>query len=246
MSVSEPIAHKRNYPRFSAMSAAMVVNAHGVALHCAVENFSPGGAKLVGTLDLDLGERVRLLLQVPGRTPFSLQGTIVRLHGPLQSGQNSPVPATSSYAIAFDQTELHTATSPLSAANIESALSDLAKHQKTSPKLVLVFDPKQQHAIQLAHDLHAAGLETITVTTALDGIQWLLDSHLQFGAVLIASDSSMSRQTEFYQFLDEEYPHIPKLSMDPSLRGHDVFSHHDIVAKLRAHVTQKSAALPKP
>lgn len=244
MPASEFNPQKRSYPRFCAMSAAMVVNTAGVVFHCAVENFSPGGAKLIGQMDLALGERVRLLLQLPGRTPFSLQGTIVRW----QDRARVPTEghAIHSYGIAFDEAASRTQATGFHAANIESVLGDLAMQQKTSQKLVLVFDTKQQNAALLTRDLQAAGLGTITVGTALDAIQWLLDSHTEFGAVVIASDGPVSNQAELHQFLDEEYPHIPKIMVEPTTVATQPAARNAILSQLRPHLTQKSAVPQKP
>ncbi|MBI5479920.1 MAG: PilZ domain-containing protein [Deltaproteobacteria bacterium] len=69
---------RRRHPRSEVVATAVVLATNKYAGHYLVENLSAGGALLVGDAELEPGERLKMLLQLPGRKPISLSAEVVR------------------------------------------------------------------------------------------------------------------------------------------------------------------------
>jgi hypothetical protein len=200
-------AQKRLHPRFSALSPAMVVNAQGLAHHCLVENLSSGGASLTSAMALAVGEHVRLLLQLPGRAPFSLGGRIVRHHGNRPHADDAQV-----YGIAFDGShQAHHAANWSAPASVQHTVADLAAHAPVQESLTLVVHSAPEKSAALVHDLMRTGRRAIAVTTALDAIEWLLDGSSHFSSAVVDIACARTEGCDFLAFLADEYPEVRRV-----------------------------------
>src|SRR5437667_80109 len=63
--------NRRRHPRREVLATAMVFTAHRMHGTFLLQDLSAGGACLVGHLDLEPGTELTLIMQCPGRTPFS-------------------------------------------------------------------------------------------------------------------------------------------------------------------------------
>ena len=100
----------------------------GVTSHCLVEDLSAGGARISGNPTLTVGEHVRLLLQLPGRGPFSLHGSVVRRFGDHSNQQ------AAAFGISFKQAPKRQSRS------VEDTVAALQENNSGNESVVLVVD----------------------------------------------------------------------------------------------------------
>ncbi len=198
--------NKRVHPRFLALSPALVVGSGGVCGQCLVEDLSASGARVSGAALLQIGERVRLLLQLPGRRPFSLQGRVVRR---LESRETN----VASYGVVFES---------LPSAGMDSAaetVANLYTRQGGAEPVILVVDDSATTCHNLVRDLMRVGRQAIAVTTPLDAIEWLLDGGSHFDVALVDVLLNNASGCDLLGFLAEEYPEVRRVVMSDPMRG---------------------------
>ena len=71
------VDNRREHPRVDVTTAAVVLARHNTGVAFTIESISAGGARLVGPLTLDVGERVQVLFELAG-TPIDVEGEVVR------------------------------------------------------------------------------------------------------------------------------------------------------------------------
>ena len=69
---------RRVYPRVAAATTAVVLARHNAGVTLTIDSISLGGARLEGTITVEVGERVQLLFEVEGR-PVDVAGEVVRV-----------------------------------------------------------------------------------------------------------------------------------------------------------------------
>jgi len=69
---------RRQYPRASAATTAVVLARHNAAVSLTIASISLGGARLEGTISVGMGERVQILFDVEGH-PVDVRGEVVRV-----------------------------------------------------------------------------------------------------------------------------------------------------------------------
>ena len=200
---------RRKHPRFAALSPAMIVGPNGVSGHCLVEDLSAGGARISGIFQLALGESVRLLLQLPGRGPFSLVGQVVRQFA--AAGANHPA----SYGVSF------VAAPDAVTGTHDQTVTALRQVHSVDP-VVLVVDDSTRTCFSLVKDLHMAGRKAIAVTTALDAIEWLLDGASHIDIALVDVVLGNADGCDLLNFLADEYPQVRRVLMSDSLHMPEV------------------------
>lgn len=197
---------KRHHPRFLALSPALVVGANGVCSQCLVEDLSTSGARISGAALLQEGERVRLLLQLPGRGPFSLAARVVRR---LQSRETN----TASFGVVFE------GQPDVSATTEAETVAKLRNRPHAAEPVILVVDDSAQICHNLVRDLMQVGRRAIAVTTPLDAIEWLLDGGSHFDVALVDVLLSNASGCDLLGFLAEEYPEVRRVVMSDPMRS---------------------------
>jgi PilZ domain len=69
---------RRQYPRATAATTAVVLARHNAAVSLTIASISLGGARLEGTISVGMGERVQILFDVEGH-PVDVSGEVVRV-----------------------------------------------------------------------------------------------------------------------------------------------------------------------
>ena len=215
---------RRLHPRFAALSPALVVGEGGVTSHCLVEDLSAGGARISGNPALTVGEQVRLLLQLPGRGPFSLHGSVVRRFG----DQSNPA----AFGISFKQAPQRQSRS------VEDTVAALQESSAGNESVVLVVDDNSRTCYSLVQDLLRVGRKAIAVTTPLDAIEWLLDGGSHFDTALVDVMLGNAEGVDLLNFLADEYPEVRRVLMSDPLRSPQL--------ERARQLTQPHAVLSKP
>lgn len=194
----------------------MIVGEGGVSGHCLVEDLSAGGARISGVPSMVVGEQVRLLLQLPGRGPFSLNGRIVRDFSAV-GGQRGHA-----YGVSF-------ARAPASAVETaEQTVSILHRVHGADDPVVLVVDDSTRACFTLVQDLHRVGRKAIAVTTPLDAIEWLLDGASHIDIALVDVVLGNADGCDLLNFLADEYPKVRRVVMSDRLRAGQLDRSHEI------------------
>ena len=69
---------RRQDPRATVATSAVVLARHNDGVGLTISSLSVGGARLVGPLSLDRGERIQILFEIDGR-PVEVSGEVVRV-----------------------------------------------------------------------------------------------------------------------------------------------------------------------
>ena len=78
MAKSSDTDERRQYPRASAATTAIVLARHNAAVSLTIASISLGGARLEGNITVAMGERVQILFDVEGH-PVDVSGEVVRV-----------------------------------------------------------------------------------------------------------------------------------------------------------------------
>ncbi|HET6344087.1 MAG TPA: PilZ domain-containing protein [Myxococcota bacterium] len=198
---------RRKHPRFAALSPALVVGEGGVTGHCLVEDLSAGGARISGCPDLLVGEVVRLLLQLPGRGPFSLAGRVVRRLQESAPGRGV------AFGISFARVPVN------AGGTVEGTVQALAESHNPDDTVVLVVDHSTHTCLNLVQDLGRVGRKAIAVTTPLDAIEWLLDGGSHIDTALVDIVMGQSDGCDLLSFLADEYPGVRRVVISDPMRA---------------------------
>lgn len=71
-------SERRAHPRATVSTAAVVLARHNAGAPMTIESVSTSGARLVGPVTVDVGERVEILFEVNGH-PMEVSGEVVRV-----------------------------------------------------------------------------------------------------------------------------------------------------------------------
>lgn len=74
-------SERREHPRINVAASAMLLVRHNPGVAFSIESISVSGARLVGPLTLEVGERVQLLFELEG-VPIDVEGEVVRVERP--------------------------------------------------------------------------------------------------------------------------------------------------------------------
>ena len=204
MNILPTDAERRSHPRFAALSPALVVGEAGMVCPCLVEDLSGGGACITGAPGLVVGEMVRLLLQLPGRRPFSLDGRVVR--------RLPDAGPAARFGLSFARM-----TGP-AVRSLDDTVASLQLDRLQGDALVLVVNGSTRSCATLVHDLHGMGHRAIGVTTCLDAIEWLLDGGGHIATALVDQVLGDGPGIELLTFLADEYPQVHRVLLCDPLR----------------------------
>ena len=208
MSSGEFKTERRSHPRFASLSPALVVGEAGIAGQCLIEDLSIGGARITGAPGLVIGEVVRLLLQLPGRRPFSMDGRIARQLPDLGT-------VIGRYGLSFAR------ISGPAQRDLDATVAALQLTPAAPEAVVLVVDDSPRMCSALVHDLNEMGRKGIAVTTPLDAIEWLLDVGSHIDAAFVDVMLGAASGCDLLSFLADEYPQVRRVLMaDPLHPAH--------------------------
>jgi DNA-binding NarL/FixJ family response regulator len=149
---------------------------------------------------------VRLLLQLPGRGPFSLAGRVVRRL------QESAPERGATFGVSFARVS---AQAPLTA---EGTVEALTVAHNSDDTVVLVVDHSTNTCLNLVQDLGRVGRKAIAVTTSLDAIEWLLDGGSHIDTALVDLVLGQSEGCDLLSFLADEYPKVRRVVISDPMR----------------------------
>jgi CheY-like chemotaxis protein len=199
----------------------------GMTGHCLVEDLSSGGARVSGGPDLIIGEMVRLLLNLPGRGPFSMSGRVVR-----RFHEGRPSAEGRAFGISF--TRISEPATP----SQEATVTAMREHHGLQEQMVLVVDESTRACFAMVQALQKVGRKAIAVTTPLDAIEWLLDGGSHFDVALVDIVQGQSDGCDLLSFLADEYPEVRRVLISDTMRTTQL-------DRLR-ELTQPHAVLAKP
>lgn len=198
-------SERRRAPRFSLFSQALVAGEDGQMAYCTVENLSLGGALLLGRMPLRLGEAVRVVLPLPGGTPASMVGRVVRSR--VQSEGGGAPSGARAYGVMFN------GASARAAEQVHAALPDLhAAASRANRPAVLVVDANAAALKPTVAALSAGGHRAVAVTTAFDAIHWLLTGG-HFAAAVVNPAPAHVDGPGLLHFLADEYPAVRRVAI---------------------------------
>jgi CheY-like chemotaxis protein len=202
MSHESPRPHeRRRHPRTEVVATVVVFSSdhlHGTYL---VQDLSAGGARIVGHIDARPGDSVTALLQMPGKTGFSIAARIVR-H---ERREDQSYTALSFVDLsAEDEDSIH-----------EAILASLARSVAT----VLVVDRDGSSRDALERDLRSLGHEAVGVATPLEAIAWLDRPDGRISTVVVDVSEGPTQGLDVLDFVGEHHPRIRRLVVAEGYRS---------------------------
>jgi CheY-like chemotaxis protein len=197
--------NRRRHSRREVLATAMVFTAHRMHGSFLVQDLSAGGACLIGHLDTAPNARLTLLLQFPGKTPFSVSAEVVR-HD--ERGLTRARTAVAFIDLTADQEDV-----------IQEAIATALERERARQKAtVLVLAPDDDGRDALEQDLRALGLEPVGVGTPLEALAWLERPGMRISTVLVDVSPGVSTGLDVLDFLGEHYPAIQRVVMADEVR----------------------------
>jgi hypothetical protein len=197
--------NRRRHPRREVLATAMVFTAHRMHGTFLVQDLSAGGACLIGHLDVEPGGALTLIMQCPGRTPFSLTARVVR-----HDGRGLTRART---ALTF--TDLNAEQEDVIQDTIATALE---RERARLAATILVLAPEDDGRDALESDLRAIGLEAVGVSTPLEALAWLERPGTRICIAVIDVSPGVATGLDMLEFLGEYHPHIQRVVMADEAR----------------------------
>ncbi len=199
------ILDRRRYPRSEVVATAVVFSEdrlHGTYL---VRDLSAGGACLVGDMAAPGGERVTVLLQFPGKTPFSLQARTVRNDDHHRKSARTAISFID--LSAEDEDSIH-----------EAIMNALERENTRRSATILVVDHDASCREALERDLRALGHQAVGVATPLEALAWLDRPDARIATVVVDLSPGPSQGLDVLEFLGAHHPNIQRVVMADELR----------------------------
>ena len=196
---------RRQRPR-SEVPASAVLLAHGRSSGLyVVENLSAGGALLVGDGRLRPGERVTMLLQLPGLQPIRLHAEVLRQH----AGEAG----AARLAVAFRN------LAPRVEDTIQQVvLASLERLSEASVPHVLVIDDLPQVCRALERDLQALGRRAVSAATPEAAVTSLCGGEQHIDVAIVDLRLGQADGLELLAFLTDRRPEVRRILMSGDLR----------------------------
>ena len=187
------------------MGTAVVLAANRYSGLYLVENLSAGGALLVGDA-LSPGERIRLLLHLPGLKPMSISAEVLRRQDS-DAGQCLVAVAFRDLSPKFEDTIQDVVLATLSIGSLPPI----------SGTEVLVVDDSHGVRSALARDLLALGRRAASAATPLDAVGWLSDNPQRFDTAIVDLRLGHADGLEFLAFLTDDHPTLHRVLMSGNI-----------------------------
>jgi CheY-like chemotaxis protein len=198
-------SENRRHARSEVVATAVVFSSghmHGTFL---VQDLSVGGACLMGHFTNPPGKRLHLLLQFPGKPPFSVAAEVVR-HDTL--GPTRERTAVSFVALHAEQED----------AIQEAIVAALERERARLLATVLVISPDDLSRGALEEDLQALGVAAVTVSTPLEALAWLERPGARIATVVVDVSPGAAQGLDVLDFVGENHPDIRRVVMADELR----------------------------
>lgn len=195
---------RRKHQRAEVLSTATVLAEGGSSGVFLVKNLSAGGVLLLGDARWREGERMTVLLHLPGREPLRLFAEVLRRR--LSAAQESL------WAMAFRQVP-----SELEDLLEEVARAALQSHREAPPHEVLVVDDSREVRHALQRDLRALGECGVLAATPLEAVSCLNETpHIDTAIVDLRLGHADG--LDFLCFLAEDHPTVRRVLMSGNIR----------------------------
>ncbi len=217
---------RRRFPRTETIpGTAIVVARDDQHARFSIDDLSAGGAQLVGEMDLQSGERVRVHLQINIDHVLSFDAEVVRTE--IVPGDRYRV------GVAFRSVP----------ADIEDrvqrlVLSALERQRAEAVPALLILDDDPEIRAILERDLKQLGRRVVSVAAPLDAVRRLHDRSTRFDAALIDLQIGPASGIDMLAYLSDDHPTIRRVLMSGQI-GSGVLD--EVIASGRAH-----AVLAKP
>jgi CheY-like chemotaxis protein len=199
------LSENRRHARSEVVATAVVFAAghmHGTFL---VQDLSVGGACLMGHFTSAPGKRLHLLLQFPGKPPFSVAAEVVR-HDTL--GPTRERTAVTFIGLHAEQED----------AIQEAIVAALERERARLLATVLVISADDLSRGALEEDLHALGVEAVTVSTPLEALAWLERPGACIATVVVDVSPGAAQGLDVLDFVGENHPDIRRVVMADEVR----------------------------
>lgn len=158
---------------------------------CAIRDLYPGGARLVGELDVFEGERIELAIALDEQVRVAAEV--------MKVDRQRKVIEVQFRDLADD-----------AAAQIERSIAEmLARVNAQTPSTVLIVHPVLDVSSALERDLARVGVSSHTVTTTAAAIAKLADPSVRFLGVVVAG--TLPETGAFLGQLEESYPDLKRV-----------------------------------
>jgi hypothetical protein len=195
---------RRRFPRIKIAGTAIVLVGGRYVGAYLLQNLSAGGAYLVGDNNLEVGQRVQLLLQVRDELQ-SVEAEVAR-QDRLPSDQHS-------FAVAFRNLS----------ADVETSLQDLASRtpdkEPAMAATVLLLGGPSPVLSALERAVSSLGYTVVGASTPLDAIALLSLNAQPISAVVVACDHGGAESLGFLRFLKDLYPKIRRIAFSCAVRS---------------------------
>jgi len=198
-------AERRSHSRADLPVTAVLFRKNATVGRFVVQNLSAGGALLTGRHEVEVDERVRVVLPLPGREPIVVDGTVVR--------RGAATAGVVALGVVFRN------VSPAAEDAIqESLLTVMDRVDAAELPAVLVVQDDEVQAERLIQDLEALGRRVLAARTPLDAVRWLEDPKENVHAAIVDVCVSEADGLELVSFLHEEHPEIRRVLMQGAVR----------------------------
>jgi hypothetical protein len=195
MEVVEPDPkERRRHKRAEVPAVAKVFAGERFLGVFAVSDLSEGGVALLGEALLVPGERVRLEIQLAGRSPLALAARVLR--------RQVSSPKTRRCALIFDHPP---------AEQVAALAAAVAVTEPGPAATVLVVWGRPSGGPALERELVSAGHRALLATTPLDAAAWLRGRGHTIAHALIDHGVARTDEWDFLQYLIDHHPHIRRL-----------------------------------
>ncbi|MFH0899764.1 MAG: PilZ domain-containing protein [Pseudomonadota bacterium] len=199
-----PRRERRKHPRCEVVASAIVLTRCRFAGTFVVQDLSAGGALLIGDPRLEQGERIRLLLQLPGMKGIGLSAEVVRTE---DRGREH------SFAVAFRQP-----SAPAEDAIQEIVLSTLERRREAEQPTVLVVESSQDVCSTLDRDLRALGRRAVFRATGVDALALLGEPGRRIDTVIVSVHLGITEGMDVFSALADDHPGIRRILFANGLR----------------------------
>lgn len=201
----EHAGERRRHQRVNLPARAWMLHRQERIGKFTVNDLSAGGAVLTGGHSVPRGERVRVLLEIPGCDPMHLDALVVRSVHAFSD--------VSALAVAFRHRGADTQD-----VIQDAVLGALLRSQRPD---VLLIDDDPCGAPELETEIAFVGRAVVRVRTPLDAMRLLEDPERNFDLVLVGAQLRSIDAEEVMAFLADEYPRLRRVLVQrrPDMRA---------------------------
>jgi hypothetical protein len=197
--------NRRRHSRREVTATALVFTPERMHGSFLLQDLSVGGACLVGHLDAEPGTELTLIVQCPGKTPFSVTATVVRHDN---RGLTRGRAALTFSRLDAEQEDI-----------IQDTIATAMERERARlAATVLVLAPEGEGREALETDLRAIGLESVGVSTPLEALAWLERPGTRITTAVIDVSPGAATGLDMLEFLGDYHPHIKRVVMADEVR----------------------------